>query len=64
MLKTDDLDEYQTITTLINYCDNKSDLECAGCMIDIICDCMYKRLRNIKIEYNAKEVKDDVSMVD
>lgn len=55
MLKTDNLDEYQVIKVIVNYCENKSCDECNGCVIEGICDCMSVMPRSIKIKYEKNE---------
>lgn len=55
MLKTDNLDEYQAIKVLVNYCESKSCDECNGCAIEKICECMSVVPRNIKIKYEKNE---------
>lgn len=55
MLKTDNLDEYQAIKVLVNYCESKSCDECNGCAIEEICECMSVVPRSINIEFEKNE---------
>lgn len=55
MLKTDNLEEYQVIKVLINYCENKTCNECNGCAIEEICHCMDRIPKSINIEYEKNE---------
>lgn len=55
MLKTDNLDEYQAIKAIVNYCDNKYCNDCNGCAIEEMCDCMSVIPKSIKIKYEKNE---------
>lgn len=55
MLKTDDLEEYQSIKAIVNYCSNKFCNDCKGCIIEEICDCMSEIPGKIDIKYEKNE---------
>lgn len=57
MIKTDNLDEYSTLSVLQNYCLNNN--ECEGCTMDQICKCMSLIPGNLNIQYGHLEVKDN-----
>lgn len=52
MIITDDLDEYQSIKCIISYCSEKVD--CAGCKIKDLCDCMSRNPMDFDVEYRKK----------
>ena len=55
MLKTDNLNEYVSITGLINYC--KAHENCDGCNIKELCDVANGEFgfRFLKVEYEPKQ---------
>lgn len=59
MLETDDLEIYQSIKAIINYCNTKAATDCNNCSIEEICNCTSVYLGDIKIEYKEKKVKED-----